>query len=64
MLSTITIAPAADVSGIWETLVVNGVAQYSWDRAWDVGVRIGLTNVWDLDDTLAVSATAYGRFRF
>jgi hypothetical protein len=60
----LTIAPTAAVSGVWDVLIVDGLAQYSWDRAWDVGVRIGLVNVWGVDDALRVSATAYGRFRF
>lgn len=57
------LTPDTDVSGIWDVLTLNATGQYSWDRNGDVGVRLGITKIWEFDPT-AFSATLYGRYRF
>jgi len=63
-LFTLNIAPDVDVTGLWDVLNLGLGAQYSPTKDWDVGARVGITNVWQLEDSLAAGLTAFGRFRF
>lgn len=61
---TLLLAPDLDVTGLWDVLNLGLGAQYSPTKDWDVGARLGITNVWKLEDSLNAGITAYGRFRF
>lgn len=57
------IAPVAVASGIWEFFNPTLGVQYTPTREWDVGARVGLYKVWDLDG-VAFTIAPYAAFRF
>lgn len=60
----IVLAPDAAATGLWDYLSTAIGVQYSPVREWDIGGKIGIFNIWDLDESLVFSITPYARFRF
>ncbi|HHO51803.1 MAG TPA: hypothetical protein ENK18_13230 [Deltaproteobacteria bacterium] len=64
-LLSLVLAPEAGVTGPWQTLVLNGGAQYTPIRELDVGGRLNVSTAWEaIDLSLNLSLNGYVRYRF
>lgn len=63
-LASVTVLPDTSVTGLWETLVVNGAVQHSPNQRTDLGLRATVKNPWNQTDPASWGGTAYGVLRF
>ncbi len=66
VFDVLAVNPAGDpvVSGVWEVLNVDATLQFTPSDTVDVGLRAGVTNVWEQEGSLAPSAGVFGAVRF
>lgn len=63
-LVSLGVLPTTSVTGLWDTLVVNGAVQHSPNKTTDLGLRATVKNPWNQTDPASWGGTAYAALRF
>ena len=61
---TLNVVPDVDLTGIWDALTLNVGGQYTPTQNVDVGARLTVFNIWEVDNSLTAQFTVFGAFRF